>query len=419
MQDLSGALASAARSIAAVIAGGGSRAWIVGGAPRDLALHLAPVEIDLASAATPEVIESLFRGTIPLGRAFGTVIVRAGGVDVQHTTFRSEGTYADARRPDAVTFGRTVEEDSSRRDFTCNAIYLDPLEDAVSDPQGGLADLAGRRLRCVGEASARFREDGLRLLRMARFAAALDLAPDEATLAAARSSSEALRGVSPERVLEELSRIFTRKGSLRAVSILVDLDLLARAIPGLGEKVVAEGGRERWWEARRRVLASLPETPGLALGLAALLDSVDGLRPSHALRRRIAEIRELAQGTSAALAGPRSKRVRWMRGDAFPEAALLAKARALAAGADASGIEAALRERDDLGAAGLAPARFLSSKDLEDCGIPKGPRFGELLREAEDLQLDGRFDSRDAALAWLAARAGAADQEGGNTSRSA
>jgi len=401
MQDLSGALAGAARSIATAIAGGGSRAWIVGGAPRDLALALAPAEI---------------------GRAFGTVIVRVDGVDVQHTTFRSEGTYADARRPDAVAFGRTVEEDSSRRDFTCNAIYLDPLDGTVADPQGGLADLASRRLRCVGEASARFREDGLRLLRMARFAAALDLEPDAATLAAARSSSEALRGVSPERVLEELSRIFTRAGSLRAVSLLADLDLLARAIPGLGTKAEAEGGRERWWEARRGVLASLPAIPGLALGLAALLDSVDELRPSHALRKRIVAIRELAQESSAALAGPRSRRVRWMREDAFAESAALAKARAIATGAtgaEASRIDAAVREREELGADGLSPPRLISSKDLEESGVPKGRRWGELLREAEDRQLDGKFDSRAAALAWLAARAKEARQEGGKTPRSA
>jgi tRNA nucleotidyltransferase/poly(A) polymerase len=274
-------------------------------------------------------------------------------------------------------------------------------------------------LRCVGEASARFREDGLRLLRLARFAAALDLEPDATTLAAARSSSEALRGVSPERVLEELSRIFTRAGSLRAVSLLVDLDLLARGIPGLAERVEAEGGRERWWGARRGVLASLPVIPGLALGLAALLDSVDELRPSHALRRRIVEIRELAEESSAALAGPRSRRVRWMREDAFPEAAALAKARAIATGVDSGRIDAALREREELGAEGLSPARLISSKDLESSGIPKGPRWGVLLREAEDRQLDGEFAARDAALAWLADRAKAAGQEGGKTPRSA
>lgn len=411
MQDLSGALAGPAREIAGAIAKAGKRAWIVGGAPRDLALLREPTEIDLASAATPEEIERHFESTVPVGRPFGTVIVRIDGADFQHTTFRSEGAYTDARRPDAVLFGTTVEEDSSRRDFTCNAIYLDPLTDEVLDPQNGLADLAARRLRCVGDASARFREDGLRLLRMARFASALDLEPEPATLAAARESREALRGVSAERVLEELSRMFSRPGSLRALSILVEQDLLARAVPGLADRVEVEGGREAWWAARRKILAALPAVPGRALGLAAVFGTAEGLRPSRALRARVAEICDLADRAPRALAGPRSERVRWMRGDAFPEAAELVRARAAAGGIDSSGIEAAVREREELGPAGLSPTPLLSPADLEERKIPKGPRWGEILRQAEDLQLDGRLASRAEAQDWLAR------QEGGKTPR--
>jgi tRNA nucleotidyltransferase/poly(A) polymerase len=406
MQDLSGALTGPARQIAEAIARIGKRAWIVGGAPRDLALRREPTEIDLASAAAPEEIEGLFESTVPVGRPFGTVIVRIGGADFQHTTFRSEGVYSDARRPDVVAFGATAEADSSRRDFTCNAIYLDPLADEVLDPQGGLADLSARKLRCVGDASARFREDGLRLLRLARFAAVLELEPDAATLAAARASGEALRGVSPERVLEELSRIFSRPGALRALSILVELDLLGRAVPGL-----AEGSLASWWEPRKKVLAALPAAPGRALGLAAVFGSAEGLRPSRALRARVEEICDLAERAPRALAGPRSERVRWMRGDAFPEAAQLVRARAVSAGADASAIEAAVLEREQLGAAGLFPAPLVAPADLEERKIPRGPRWGEILREAEDLQLDGRLASRADALAWLAG------QDGGKTPR--
>jgi tRNA nucleotidyltransferase/poly(A) polymerase len=141
MQDLSGALAEASREIAGVLGRAGKRGWIVGGAPRDLALGLSPADVDMASAATPAEVEALFSGTIPVGRAFGTVVVRAGSLDVQHTTFRADGAYGDGRRPDSVEFGASVEEDSSRRDFTCNALYLDPLNGEFADPQGGLADL--------------------------------------------------------------------------------------------------------------------------------------------------------------------------------------------------------------------------------------------------------------------------------------
>src|SRR5262249_31126723 len=151
--------------------------------------------------------ERLFATTHAVGRAFGTVVVRSGELDLQVTTFRSETGYDDARRPSEVRFGTSLEEDAARRDFTCNALYLDPLTDELRDPTGGLADLAAGRLRCVGEPAARFAEDGLRLLRLARFAAQLGLTVEVGTAAGAAASLEALRGVSPERELNELTRM--------------------------------------------------------------------------------------------------------------------------------------------------------------------------------------------------------------------
>lgn len=189
MQELSPDLARAARAIAERVASAGARAWIVGGAPRDLALGLAPHEIDMASSLEPDAIQALFPRTTPLGRAFGTVIVHLGSADVEHTTFRTESGYADARRPDEVRFGASVEEDARRRDFTCNAIYLDPRNDEVRDPEHGLDDLEGKRLACVGDARERFREDALRPLRMARFAGGLGMEPTPETADAARAEA--------------------------------------------------------------------------------------------------------------------------------------------------------------------------------------------------------------------------------------
>ncbi len=357
----------------------------------------------MASAATPDEIERLFQGTIPLGRAFGTVLVRFPGVAVQHTSFRSDGVYRDQRHPESVAFGKSVAEDSSRRDFTCNALYLDPLEDRVEDPQGGLADLERRRLRCVGDAAVRFQEDGLRLLRLARFAGSLALEPDAGTLAGARSSSHALAGVSPERVLEELSRILAGSGAARAFLLLEDLGILDRVIPG----------------AKAGALSALPEPAGLALGLAAVLPpgapglaALEALRPARALRDRVAAILDVAVRAPAALAGPRSARIRWMRTPAFEEGAALARARG-------EELDAALAERRALGDEGLFPRPLVTSSDLAQAAVEKGPLWSRLLREAEDLQLDGRFDSRAGALAWFAARAAALAQEGGKTPRSA
>src|SRR5688572_25680129 len=164
-------LAQAARWIAAELGGRGRRAWLVGGAVRDLALEREPKDADLASAALPEEIERLFPRTHAVGRAFGTVVVSCGTLDLQVTTFRAESCYDDARRPSAVRFSSRLEEDAARRDFTANALYLDPLSDELVDPTGGLADLQSGRLRCVCAPSERFADDGLRMLRPTRLEA--------------------------------------------------------------------------------------------------------------------------------------------------------------------------------------------------------------------------------------------------------
>jgi tRNA nucleotidyltransferase/poly(A) polymerase len=365
------------------------------------------VEIDMTSALTPEEIEKVFDRTVPVGRAFGTVIVREEGLDVQVTTFRTESGYRDARHPDSVAFGATVQGDSSRRDFTCNALYLDPLDDAFEDPQGGLADLEARRLRCVGDPAERFREDGLRLLRLARFAAALDLEPDPATLEAARRSKEALRGVSPERVREELDAVFAKPGFARAVEILADLDLLSSAIPGLD---LADRGR---------ILRHLPPVPGLALGLAAMQgdgpELVKALRPSKELAREVAEIQGVAREAAKIDRAPRSARIRWMRSSSFEAGAALARAQRLAEGGEVALLDEALAERLRLGPEGLRPTPFVTAEDLARLGLQPGPAFGSLLREAETRQLDGADRTREEALAWLARAA----HEGGKTPRSA
>lgn len=428
MQDLSEPLARAARVIGEKIASKGHRAWIVGGAPRDLALGRSPADVDMTSAATPREVEALFERTIPVGRAFGTIVVHAAGLDVQMTTFRSESGYADARHPDSVVYGHTVQDDSTRRDFTCNALYLDPLDDTFEDPQGGLADLEARRLRCVGDPIERFREDGLRLLRLARFAAVLGLEPDPETTAAARRSADSLRGVSPERVREELSAVFAKPGGGRALSILVDLGVLDRAIPGLPARAAREGGLGPFWLSRAGTFEHLPAVPGIALGLAALLDSssgdgglemVEALRPSRDLLREVAEIEEVARGALKLESVSRAERIRWMRSRAFEPGVALARARLLARGASVASLDEAVAERTRLGAEGLRPAPWITPQDLAHHGLPPGPAFGTLLKEAETRQLDGTDRTRAEALAWLARAAAAAAQDGGKTPRSA
>ncbi|MFN0245112.1 MAG: CCA tRNA nucleotidyltransferase [Planctomycetota bacterium] len=418
MQDLSVELSAAARTIARALGTAGHRAWIVGGAPRDLALRRAVLEIDMASSARPEEVEALFDATFPAGRAFGTVVVRAGGIDVQHTTFRSEHGFTDARHPDHVGFGATPEEDSRRRDFTCNALYLDPLDDTLLDPQGGLADLSAGRLACVGDPRRRFQEDGLRLLRMGRFAARANLELAPGVLDAARQSLDALRGVSPERVLGELEKLFECDAPAHGVAILCDAQVLPRCLPAaLTHDHVRAGVC-----ARAPVFEHL-RAPGAALGFAALLGAVDGgdddvretvlgalqaLRASRALQRRVGGIlaiaRELARATSRARS--RGERVQLLRDVDFAAALLLASAWSEVGAADSRAVTEWRDEHARTTVAELRPVPFVTAEDLARTTLPHGPRWGSILREAETLQLDGTLATRADALTWLDRRVG-------------
>ena len=246
VDSLPAPLRVAAQRLGRVLQARGRQAWIVGGAVRDLALGLEPKDVDLATDALPDEVESLFPHTNPVGKAFGTILVHLDeddfaehgleerrGMDVELTTFRRDGEYEDARRPTSVAYGRSVAEDARRRDFTCNALYMDPLGGGFEDPEGGLADLLAGRLRCVGDPAARFAEDGLRLLRLVRFEARFALVPDEETLAGARHAREALRGVSPERVHAELRGVFGTPRPGAALRRMAALELDELALPGL------------------------------------------------------------------------------------------------------------------------------------------------------------------------------------------
>jgi len=181
----------------------GHGAWIVGGCVRDL-LRGEPVsDWDLATSALPTDVQKLFRRTIPTGIKHGTVTVMEGREAFEVTTLRGEGAYSDGRRPDAVSFVGSIEEDLGRRDFTLNAIAFDPVAEVLVDPWGGEADLRDGVLRAVRDPMERFAEDGLRVLRAARFVATMALTLDPATEAAIRPNLPTFAKVSRERVLAE------------------------------------------------------------------------------------------------------------------------------------------------------------------------------------------------------------------------
>ena len=151
--------------------GAGHRAYLVGGCVRDLLRGVPVSDWDIATIARPEEVLKIFPFAIPTGLKHGTVTVPTDVGPCEVTTFRIEWGYTDARRPDRVEFVTDLEADLARRDFTVNAIAWDPLHGKEVDPFGGRGDLSARLLRAVGSPVDRFREDGLRPIRAARFAA--------------------------------------------------------------------------------------------------------------------------------------------------------------------------------------------------------------------------------------------------------
>jgi len=214
----------------------GYQAYIVGGCVRDLLLGVPPKDWDITTDATPQEVLDLFPKTIPTGLQHGTVTVVMGqGVEnhFEVTTFRIEGEYTDGRRPEEVFFVMNVEQDLARRDLTINAIAYDPIADRLVDPYNGIQDLREGIIRAVGNAGARFQEDGLRIMRVARFAARFGYAVDGATFEGMRTNIETLRKVSIERIQDELSKTLMTKSPSYGLQLLQQSGALEVACPFL------------------------------------------------------------------------------------------------------------------------------------------------------------------------------------------
>jgi tRNA nucleotidyltransferase (CCA-adding enzyme) len=224
----------------------GKRAWIVGGCVRDRLLERPVADWDVATDARPKELLALFPRAIPTGIEHGTVTVVKDGRHYEVTTLRGEGTYTDGRRPDWVEFVDDITADLARRDFTVNAIALDPVDGRLIDPFDGRGDLQRGVLRAVGDPRARFSEDGLRVLRAARFVATLELALDPATEAAIAPTLDTYRKVAAERVRDEWLKTMKARRPSRAFDVMQRTGILAITCPELVEGV---GMEQNKWHA--------------------------------------------------------------------------------------------------------------------------------------------------------------------------
>ena len=241
----------------------GYEAYLAGGCVRDLLLGREPLDYDVATSATPDVVLEMFPRTFAVGAHFGVVLVAncdaaealqrgssegsKGEKPTEVATFRSDLAYSDGRHPDGVRYTQSAEEDVQRRDFTINGLLLDPLrgssawEECFGDPGllrskvldfvGGLADLDAGIVRAIGRAEARFEEDHLRMLRAVRFAARFGFALEADTKRAIRALAARIHAVSRERIRDELTKMLTEGRARRAFELLDETGLLAEVLP--------------------------------------------------------------------------------------------------------------------------------------------------------------------------------------------
>ncbi|UOF02149.1 CCA tRNA nucleotidyltransferase [Bdellovibrio reynosensis] len=364
----------------------GYKAFLAGGCVRDALLSIPANDLDVATDATPDQIEALFDKTVNVGKVFGVMRVLQDGADIEVATFRTDGTYADGRRPDEVHFS-SPEEDAKRRDFTVNALFYDLAQNKVLDFVQGQEDLKAHTLRTVGIAEQRFKEDHLRLLRAARFVAQLDFTLENKTYLALQTMAAEVKTVSGERLRDEMIKLLKSKAVAKGLKIMSDSGLLRHLFPFRERDNSWQGtfgGTEDWQ------LLSLffrkAEIQEVQSSLQMLRLSTKDLRAilrAWTTFQRPEEFLHLRLGLQLqAMQDP---------GIAFVFEVLIQEQHAKAAE-----MKNLLQAYKTLG---TLPAPLLTGEDVK--GHLQGKSIGICLTEAYCLQLESKITTRDSALNWL------------------
>jgi len=413
----------------------GWEAYLVGGVVRDLLLGRLPHDLDIVTAARPEIVVGLFDRTIAVGREFGVVAVVAAGHAYEVATFRREGPYLDGRRPSYVEYA-DARADVLRRDFTVNALLYDPSSDAVLDFVDGRADLERRIVRTVGDPVERLREDRLRLLRAVRFAVELEFAIEPTTFDAIRAHAREVRGVSAERIRDELLRLLLPRGRADGIRLLESAGLLAMVLPEVAAMAGVPQPPEFHPEGDVLTHTCLAlhhlEQPTAVLAVATLLHDV-GKPPTYAVTDRIRfndhanvggtiaegicqRLRFSAAATRAVavlvrdhlrirdLPRMRPGRARqFLRRPDIGDLLALHRADCLASHGDVTAYGWALQALTEVADA-PPPRRLITGDDLIALGYAPGPRFAEMLEAVAAAQEDGEVTTPEEARTWIQAR---------------
>ena len=366
---------------------------------RDMLLGQRPSDYDVATDATPQQVRRLFRRVLLVGARFGVAIVVRRGRHVEVATFRSDVSYSDGRRPDAVRFS-SAREDALRRDFTINGMFHDPLTDRVIDYVGGRKDLTDGVIRTIGKPDDRFREDYLRLIRAVRFAARFRFRLDRATAAAIRKHARKICGVSGERIFDELSKILARRSGAEGLRACHSLGLARPILPELFRSP------ESWGRAMDRV-ESVAAGKDTLLALGALL--ADLLRAdirkivrrwgaSNAISEALCFFSAHLQDWPVAAALPLCDFKRLLGGEHFGRLLKLWRFEERKATGRVVQSRRITRRARGIPEDRIAPAPFVTGADLLALGMTEGPALGRILHALYDAQLNEELRTRSAAL---------------------
>lgn len=416
----------------------GHTAYFAGGCVRDMVRGLTPHDFDIATSAHPEQIQRIFPHTVPVGAAFGVVLVLEGGYQFEVATFRNDEAYIDGRRPSAVRYG-TPEEDAQRRDFTVNGLFYDPVGDQIIDFVNGRADIDRKVIRCIGDPRQRFTEDKLRLLRAVRFAANLQFTIDPATFATVQAMAGEIHVVSAERIRDELIKILTRPQAGNGLALLDESGLLKEVLPEIAamkgvEQPPAFHPEGDVFTHTRLMLEALPAKPGLVLAFAVLLhdvgkpptfqrapdrirfnehDRVGAEMTEKILRRLRFSNEQIDQITLCVAQHMRFQHVQEMRPaklkkflarPTLPVELELHRIDCLSSHRNLENYEFLQKKLTELPPEVLRPVPLLTGHDILELGITPGPRVGQILREVEEAQLEERLTSRAEALEFVRQR---------------
>ncbi len=435
---------------------GYDQTYIVGGYVRDYILKRSETgAIDLATEAEPTQVGKVLGRRykiIPTGLKHGTLTVHSGKIDIEITTLRAEGKYTDYRHPDRVRYVRDVRLDAARRDFTVNALYLDPINRTVLDYYDGCADIAAKRLRFVGSASKRIEEDPLRMMRAMRFSSVLDFKISKEAFDAIRSRAILIGKISPERIKQELDKIMATPGKVAGLRLLRQSGLLQRIFPEL-ERLSSTPQSKNYHSEGNVWIHTLLALDNLENG--ASLRTVYGVL-FHDIGKAVTLVRTIRNGRShtsfhnhqlkgSEIAGKilhrlrfsndeideivwyvrnhhvpfeirsmrKAKQMTWCLDPRFENLLKIYRADSLSSiPTDANGRKQKPQLTTYMSAMRLWKRLKLSEKTMSKplvtgrdvmriMRIPESPKIGDVLREIRELQLAEKLKSRTAALAYL------------------